>query len=95
MLPGAFPVGRNSTQRCVYRRYAEQTSGSLFTAPRAVNERSRPYRVRPTSRSTTACCRTARTEASEAASAAELKPHELKGTMALLFEMRLPEQVTA
>ena len=34
-------------------------------------------------------------EASEAASAAELKPHELKGTMALLFEMRLPEQVTA
>ena len=34
-------------------------------------------------------------EAFEAASAAELKPHELKGTMALLFEMRFLEQVTA
>jgi homogentisate 1,2-dioxygenase len=34
-------------------------------------------------------------EAFEAASATELKPHELKGTMALLFEMRFPEQVTA
>jgi homogentisate 1,2-dioxygenase len=60
VLPGALPVGRNSPQRCVYGLYAEQISGSPFTAPRAVNERSRLYRVRPTIRSTTACCRTAR-----------------------------------
>jgi len=34
-LPGALPVGRNSPQRCAYGLYAEQLSGSPFTAPRA------------------------------------------------------------
>ena len=33
-LPGALPVGRNSPQRCAYGLYAEQISGSPFTAPR-------------------------------------------------------------
>ena len=33
-LPGALPVGRNSPQRCAYGLYAEQLSGSPFTAPR-------------------------------------------------------------
>ena len=33
-LPGALPVGRNSPQRCTYGLYAEQLSGSPFTAPR-------------------------------------------------------------
>ena len=47
-LPGALPVGRNSPQRCAYGLYAEQLSGSPFTAPRASNERSWLYRVRPT-----------------------------------------------
>ena len=46
-LPGALPVGRNSPQRCAYGLYAEQMSGSPFTAPRAVNERSWLYRIRP------------------------------------------------
>ncbi len=33
-LPGALPLGRNSPQRCPYGLYAEQVSGSPFTAPR-------------------------------------------------------------
>jgi homogentisate 1,2-dioxygenase len=46
-LPGALPVGRNSPQKCRYGLYAEQLSGSPFTAPRAANERSWLYRIRP------------------------------------------------
>ncbi len=46
-LAGALPVGRNSPQRCPYGLYAEQISGSPFTAPRASNERSWLYRIRP------------------------------------------------
>jgi homogentisate 1,2-dioxygenase len=51
-LPGALPVGRNSPQKCDYGLYAEQLSGSAFTAPQASNERSWLYRVRPTVRHT-------------------------------------------
>ena len=47
-LPGALPIGRNSPQRCAYGLYAEQLSGSPFTAPRIANERSWLYRIRPT-----------------------------------------------
>jgi homogentisate 1,2-dioxygenase len=47
-LPGALPVGRNSPQKCPYGLYAEQLSGSPFTAPRVSNERSWLYRIRPT-----------------------------------------------
>ncbi len=46
-LPGALPPGRNSPQRCPYGLYAEQFSGTAFTAPRAANRRSWLYRIRP------------------------------------------------
>ncbi len=46
-LPGALPQGQNSPQRCAYGLYAEQLSGSPFTAPRGINERSWLYRIRP------------------------------------------------
>lgn len=46
-LPGALPVGRNSPQKCPYGLYAEQLSGTAFTAPRADNRRSWLYRIRP------------------------------------------------
>ncbi len=46
-LPGALPVGRNSPQRCPYGLYAEQLSGSPFTAPHGTLERSWLYRIRP------------------------------------------------
>src|SRR5438874_13140229 len=46
-LPGALPIGRNSPQRCAYGLYAEQLSGSPFTAPRVINESSWLYRMRP------------------------------------------------
>ena len=46
-LPGALPIGQNSPQRCAYGLYAEQLSGSPFTAPRGANERSWLYRMRP------------------------------------------------
>jgi homogentisate 1,2-dioxygenase len=46
-LEGALPVGRNSPQRAPYGLYAEQLSGTAFTAPRADNRRSWLYRIRP------------------------------------------------
>jgi homogentisate 1,2-dioxygenase len=46
-LPGALPAGRNSPQRAPYGLYAEQLSGTAFTAPRAHNRRSWLYRIRP------------------------------------------------
>ena len=51
-LPGALPQGQNSPQRCAYGLYAEQLSGSPFTAPRSTNERSWLYRMRPSVRHT-------------------------------------------
>lgn len=52
-LPGALPQGQNSPQRPAYGLYAEQLSGSPFTAPRGTNERSWLYRIRPSVRHTT------------------------------------------
>ena len=46
-LAGALPIGRNSPQKCAYGLYAEQFSGSAFTAPREHNKRSWLYRIRP------------------------------------------------
>ena len=46
-LKGALPTGQNSPQKCPYGLYAEQLSGSAFTAPRHHNLRSWLYRVRP------------------------------------------------
>jgi homogentisate 1,2-dioxygenase len=46
-LPGALPVGQNSPQRCPYGLYAEQLSGTAFTAPRGANRRTWLYRIRP------------------------------------------------
>lgn len=46
-VPGTLPQGRNSPQRVARGLYAEQLSGSAFTAPRADNRRSWLYRRRP------------------------------------------------
>ncbi len=46
-LPGALPQGQNSPQKCEYGLYAEQLSGTAFTAPRGQNERTWCYRIRP------------------------------------------------
>ena len=46
-LPGALPKHRNSPQRVAYGLYAEQLSGTAFTAPRGHNRRSWLYRIRP------------------------------------------------
>jgi homogentisate 1,2-dioxygenase len=46
-LPNALPIGRNSPQRAPLNLYAEQLSGSAFTAPRASNKRTWFYRIRP------------------------------------------------
>jgi homogentisate 1,2-dioxygenase len=46
-LDGALPQGQNSPQRCPYGLYAEQLSGTPFTAPRGKNERSWCYRIQP------------------------------------------------
>ena len=47
-IEGALPKGRNSPQRPAFGLYAEQLSGSAFTAPRHENRRSWLYRMRPT-----------------------------------------------
>jgi homogentisate 1,2-dioxygenase len=47
-VPGALPVGRNSPQKPAYGLYAEQLSGTAFTAPRHENRRSWLYRLHPT-----------------------------------------------
>jgi len=47
-VAGALPVGRNSPQRPAFGLYAEQLSGTAFTAPRSENRRSWLYRLRPT-----------------------------------------------
>ena len=46
-VAGTLPVGRNSPQRVAHGLYAEQLSGTAFTAPRASNRRSWLYRIRP------------------------------------------------
>ncbi len=47
-IPGALPIGRNSPQHVPFGLYAEQLSGTAFTAPRAENRRAWLYRLRPT-----------------------------------------------
>lgn len=44
---GALPIGRNSPQRPPLGLYAEQLSGTAFTAPRNQNRRSWLYRLQP------------------------------------------------
>ena len=46
-LPGTLPAGQNSPQHVPRGLYAEQLSGSAFTAPRGQNRRSWLYRIRP------------------------------------------------
>ena len=46
-VPGALPVGQNSPQHVPFGLYAEQLSGSAFTAPRSENRRTWLYRLRP------------------------------------------------
>ena len=46
-LEGTLPIGQNSPQRVSHGLYAEQISGTAFTAPRSENRRSWLYRIRP------------------------------------------------
>lgn len=45
--PNSLPKGQNSPQVCPYGLYAEQLSGTAFTAPRTENKRTWLYRIRP------------------------------------------------
>ena len=51
-VTGALPRGRNSPQQVAFGLYAEQVSGSAFTAPRHENLRSWQYRLRPSAEHT-------------------------------------------
>ncbi|MEE9297515.1 MAG: homogentisate 1,2-dioxygenase [Acidimicrobiia bacterium] len=46
-VEGALPVGQNNPQKPPLGLYAEQLSGTAFTAPRAENRRTWMYRIRP------------------------------------------------
>jgi homogentisate 1,2-dioxygenase len=49
-VSGALPVGRNSPQQPPLGLYAEQLSGTAFTQPRAVNQRTWVYRILPSAK---------------------------------------------
>jgi len=46
-VEGSLPEGRNTPQKVANGLYAEQLTGSAFTAPRGENKRSWLYRIRP------------------------------------------------
>ena len=46
-LPSALPAFGNNPQKCPYDLYAEQISGTAFTAPRRDNRRTWMYRIQP------------------------------------------------
>jgi homogentisate 1,2-dioxygenase len=46
-MPGALPQGQNSPQQAPFGLYAEQFSGTAFTAPRHLNRRTWMYRIHP------------------------------------------------
>ena len=46
-VPGTLPQAQNSPQQVAHGLYAEQLSGTAFTAPRRENRRSWLYRIRP------------------------------------------------
>ena len=71
-VPGTLPVGRNSPQRVAHGLYAEQLTGTAFTAPRAARTgaagctasarrrctaRSQPFAARGASTTTSAAAR--------------------------------------
>ncbi|ESO03674.1 hypothetical protein HELRODRAFT_185625 [Helobdella robusta] len=45
--PNSLPAGQLTPQKCPYGLYAEQLSGTAFTAPRDQNKRSWLYRMKP------------------------------------------------
>lgn len=45
--PGTLPARGNNPRRCPHGLYAEQLSGTAFTAPRHQNQRSWLYRIKP------------------------------------------------
>ena len=46
-IPGALPKGRNNPRQVPFDLYAEQLSGTAFTRPRHVNQRTWLYRKQP------------------------------------------------
>ena len=46
-IPGALPAGQNNPQRCPLNLYAEQISGTAFTAARTSNQRTWLYHLHP------------------------------------------------
>jgi homogentisate 1,2-dioxygenase len=49
-VEGALPAGRNSPQQAPLGLYAEQLSGTAFTQPRGVSQRSWVYRILPSAK---------------------------------------------
>ena len=46
-IPNALPRGRNNPRKVPFNLYAEQLSGTAFTAPRCENRRTWLYRIQP------------------------------------------------
>ena len=47
-IPGSLPAAQNAPQKCPKDLYAEQLTGTAFTAPRHLNQRTWLYKIRPT-----------------------------------------------
>lgn len=91
-LPGALPQGQNSPQKCNYGLYAEQLSGSPFTAPRGTNERSWLYRMRPSVRHTS---RFSRQDLPHWKTAPHVVPHGLPLGQLRWSPVGLPQEQTS
>lgn len=77
-LPNALPVGQNSPQKCPYNLYAEQLSGTAFTVPRHLNQRSWLYKLRPSVSGQTSYQKIDSRHFSNDFSSFELNPNQLR-----------------
>lgn len=53
-VPNMLPLHRNNPKKCPGNLYAEQLSGTAFTAPRSINQRTWMYRTLPSASGTSA-----------------------------------------
>jgi homogentisate 1,2-dioxygenase len=91
-VPGALPIGRNSPQRPAFGLYAEQLSGTAFTAPRHENRRSWLYRMRPTAEHPPLRATTARSASPPAPTTRRSRPTACAGTRSGVAARHRPDR---
>ncbi|CAG9323489.1 unnamed protein product [Blepharisma stoltei] len=77
-ISGALPRGQCAPQVCPFNLYAEQLNGTAFTAPRALNQRSWMYKLRPSVSGQTPYQKIEAGQFSNAFSTFEVTPSQLR-----------------